>query len=140
MDGRKELPGIFRCQGSRRPPADEHGLDGSRLEPGLGRILFQFSDQEIHIAVFCLLAGSVLEESAVQAFGLAEGNVEIGHLGRPTLGGSLEGLLPYTLGQGRRDHFPLHPRMDHPLPVKSQSQRVWVFPSELEHLFFRRQL
>lgn len=66
--------------------------------------------------------------------------MEIGHLGRPALECSLESLLPYTLGQRRRDHFPLHSRMDHSLSVKSQSQGIRAFPSELEHLRFWRQL
>lgn len=78
-------------------------MDQTVPQAGAVGRLFQFVDETANVFVFGLLLGSVLKETAIQAFCFAKRNVDVCRLDFPPSRPTAHDVLPDLLRLGRSD-------------------------------------
>lgn len=94
------------------------------MKPRFIGILSKFHKEMVHITILDGHIRPVLKEAAVQAFGLAEGDVKIGHLQRISFYGTLHEGIPTRLSLIGRNHAPLEAGVDNTLMAESPLQGI----------------
>lgn len=138
-DSLQQPPCIGSRQGRRRTATDEDGVNEAVPQPRLVRCHFQFLYEAVDIVVFFVLIGPILEKAAVEAFCLAERDMDIRCLQPGPVRALCHQALPYILGLICRQHLSLQSRMNDTLTGESPRKRICCLYSELQGPFLCRQ-
>ena len=109
------------------------------MKPRFIGILSKFHKEMVHITILDGRIRPVLKEAAVQAFGLAEGDVKIGHLQRISFYGTLHEGIPTRLSLIGWNHAPLEAGVDDTLMAESPLQGICRLFTKLQDPFLFRQ-